>query len=128
MMRFMRSARIGSKSARWQTTSNVLHLPAIGRASNCSGRMPLTAARSAFGPLKYDSISGENADMIGLRDEQMIGTRRSIRTGACVILPCGRGAPGGGQFLDAVALLGHRDRSWRSPPGALVRPATLADA
>src|SRR5437879_4228074 len=50
MTRFMRSARMGSKSARWQTTSRVLSLPATGRASVCSAVMPANAWRSRRGP------------------------------------------------------------------------------
>src|SRR5437667_68273 len=76
MMRFMRSAMMGSKSARWQTTSSVLHLPATGRALTCSRLMPATACRRAatappshqpFGgtyPLQAVCTTGMVADLV----------------------------------------------------------------
>ena len=47
--RLMRSAMIGSKSARCATTSSVFHLPRIGRASNCSRDMPGDGLTQEFG-------------------------------------------------------------------------------
>src|SRR5262249_8686230 len=64
IIRFMRSAPIGSKSARWQTTSSVLHLPGTGRAWTCSRLIPATACRRDFGPAKYSSTNAES-DGIG---------------------------------------------------------------
>jgi hypothetical protein len=39
-----------SVSARWQTTSSTLHLPAIGLMTNCSRLNPAIAARRSFHP------------------------------------------------------------------------------
>ena len=63
MIRFIRSAKIGSKSAMWLTTSSVLHFPAMGRATSCSRVIPFTAWRSAVAPARYWSASSDGVDM-----------------------------------------------------------------
>src|SRR5262249_19171502 len=77
--RFIRSAKIGSKSAKWQTTSRVLHLPAIGRARSCSRLMPATGCRKVSTPARHESINAASAAMVQLHDYGTSGKGRGRR-------------------------------------------------
>ena len=89
----MRSARIGSKSARWQTTSSVLHFPAIGRAIAADPVPPRRSVVIALWDAEEDGLLGSQAyvanpvvplaqtrtDLVGSGGE-IIGERIGIAT------------------------------------------------